>query len=132
MAGTVEILGKQHIAALPSFGVREELCVLWGQHGQEGGHRALRVYAAAVGLSCGIGAAARADLRKTGWDLLGYGDAVYSYLREQGATSQDVVRAGVALLGEMAQDLFPREKEVDDAAGFSEGDGAERISSPPG
>lgn len=131
MAATVEILGKQHVATLPSFGVREELCVLWAQAGQDGGHKALRVYAAAVGLSCGVGSLARADIRKSGWDLLAYGDAVYSYLREQGASSSDVVQAGVLLLTEMAGDIFPRAQEVDDAAGFSEGGEDGSISSPP-
>ncbi len=131
MADTVTILGKQHIAKVPSFGLREELCLLWATHGSEGGHRALRVYSAAVGLSCGVGAQAGADMRRSAWDVLAYGDTVYSWLREQGATTPEIVKVGVDLLTAMAGEVFPREEEVNDRVGFSEGDEAGQTSLPP-
>ncbi len=131
MTEPVSILGRKHIADLPSFGQREELVHLWFASSESGNwSRAARVSAAAIGLSCGIGAQSGTTWAKSGADLMVYGERVYSYLREQGASVEDVATAALPLLQEMTTALFPREKEVDAAAGFSEG-GAVGQTSPP-
>ena len=130
LPATLVLLGGQHPTRLPSFGVREDLCLRWGDLGPAGGVPALRVYAAAVGLCSGLGAAARADLGRLHYDLAAYGDAVYSWLREQGATPGDIVREAGRVLPALAASVFPREAEVAEAAGFSPG-GEAPPTSPP-
>ena len=118
LPATLSILGGQHPTRLPSFGLREELCLTWGELAPAGGVPALRVYAAAIGLCSGLGAQARADLGRCRHDLLAYGEVVYSWLREQGATPTEIVREAVRVLPELAGSVFPREEEVAAAAGF--------------
>ncbi len=126
---TIHILGAQYPTRLPSFGVREELVFAWAAYGPEGGIRAMRIYAAAVGLCSGIGALTRASLPALKYDLLEYGDAVYSWLREKGAEPKDIVEAAAPVLQAISAALFPREAEVTEAAGFSAG-GVEVPTSP--
>lgn len=128
--GTITLLGAQHPVSLPSFGTREDLVLAWGKHGNDLETNARRVYAAAVGACTGIGAQAKASVSGSQYDVLAYGDRVYSYLREQGASVADIVEAGAPLLTAMAEALFPRASEVEEAVGFSEG-GAARQTSPP-
>lgn len=127
---TIAILGAQHVVTMPSFGAREDLVMAWGQHGRDVETNARRVYAAAVGACTGLGGQAKANLGAMQYDVLAYGDRCYSYLREHGATVQAIVEAGAPLLTAMAEALFPRAAEVDEAVGFSEG-GAAQQTSPP-
>jgi hypothetical protein len=129
---TITILGRQHVVTAPSYGLREEVCselVMAQQAGD--GMRCLRYYAAAVGLCCGVGKLAGASMARSSWDLLHYGDTVYSDLREQGASRDDVVDAGRAAVESYIDALFPREQEVADRVGFSEGGEGAQTSPPP-
>jgi hypothetical protein len=116
----VAIAGRSWPTALPSFAAREELCFAWSEMSQEAGPRAARVYAAALGLCCpSLAVAARADYDRSRNVPLVFGGAVYSWLREQGATTAQVVEAGVVVLQAIAEVLFPREAEVEARAGFT-------------
>lgn len=120
MIEAVTILGRQHVVTLPNFAARESLVMAWGEYGPTGDPRGFRIYAAALGLATGLGRLARADFARAKYDLLTYGGEVYSWLREQGATTLQIVEAAQPLLAEMASALFPREEEVVDAAGFTD------------
>jgi hypothetical protein len=130
---TIAILGKQHVAAAPSFGLREQVSseLVMAQKAADG-MRCLRLYAAAIGLSCGVGKLAGASMGRADWDVVAYGDAVYSYLREQGVGHTEITKAGVEVVGWFIDALFPREDEVSKRVGFSEGGEGQRTSSPPG
>jgi hypothetical protein len=127
---TITLLGRQHPTQAPSFGVREELVLAWGAHGPARDHRALRVYAATLGLCSGLGAQAGASLGAHRYDLLAYGEQLYSWLREKGASVPQIAEAAGLMLQWLAQDLFPREPEVREVEGFSAGAEAAPTSSP--
>ena len=118
MPQTIAIIGNAHPVSLPSFTVREELAAAFAEQ-QDNGMKLRRVYAAAIGLCTSLGSAARASYPKAGCDPLVYGDPVYAYLREKGASVEDVASVGVELLVPMLEALFPREEEVDAQAGFT-------------
>jgi hypothetical protein len=117
---TLALLGKQHVTRLPSFGVREALVVSAARLAEDDGDdvRFLWVLAAIVGACSGIGALAGGSFARDGYDVLRYGERVYSYLREQGASGADIGKAGAALLEPMSRTLMPGEEEVKAAEGF--------------
>jgi len=117
---TVAILGARHVTSLPSFGIREALVITAAKYADAdaGDVRVLWALAAVVGCCCGVGAKAGSTLARDGYDVLKYGERVYSYLREQGATSVDVANAGNELLAALADALMPGKQEVDAAEGF--------------
>ena len=55
--------------------------------------------------------------------MIDYGEAIYSWARESGASEGDVLEAGTELLGALAGSLITA-KEVEEAADFSEGTAA--------
>ena len=115
----INILGAQHVATPPNFADREALVMAWGEHGPSGEHRSVRCYAAAIGACCGLGRMAGASLAKSKYDVLAYGGEVYSWLRERGATTAEIIAAATPILESLGAALFPRESEVAAAAGFS-------------
>jgi len=123
----VAILGGQRAASPPSLGVREMLLGAWAEE-REGGMRLLFV-AAAILCSC-AGTGCRATLSRCGWDALTYGEACYSWLREQGATAVEIAGVGLDLGVWLTPQTFPREAEVESAVGFSAG-GGDQPTSPP-
>lgn len=121
----VTLLGKQHATVQPSFGTNELLTAAFiGCTPSQSDVRFLFAHAAIIGHCTSVGAAAKERLVRHGFDVLAYGEAVYTYLREQGATSMDVSNAGHVLLKGMQTLRVPLEKEVAAAADFSEGAGA--------
>lgn len=119
LPSSIAIAGASWPASLPSLGVREELAVRYSQAQETGGHAALRVLAAAVGLCSAAGGASRASLSRMDYRILDYGEAVYSWLRERGASPQEVAEAGSVCLTAIVESLAPRASEVEAAAGFS-------------
>lgn len=117
---TIQIAGASWPTSMPSLATREDLVLRYGaaQDGG-GGLGVLRVLAAAVGLCSGVGPAAKASLPRVDYRILEYGDAVYSWLRERGATPQEIAEAGGACFAALVGQMAPREAEVDAAAGFS-------------
>jgi hypothetical protein len=118
MPATVELLGNERTVALPGFTEREELAAAYAQHAEDPmGLR--RVYGAVIGLCTSLGAASGANWRASKCDVLTYGGSVYGYLREHGATVGDVAEVGISILAPLMVQLFPREAEVAEQAGFT-------------
>ena len=118
MPATVELLGNERTVALPGFTEREELAYAYGQN-QEDGIMLRRVYGAVIGLCTSLGAAAGANWRASKCDVLTYGGTVYGYLREQGADVEAISEVGISILAPLMVQLFPREAEVAEQAGFT-------------
>jgi hypothetical protein len=122
---TIEIAGAQHVARLPSLAVREQIASAWHEFAASGDRRLLLLAGAIVGACTGLGGI---TLAKAGYDLLAYGDACYSALREQGVSTERIVAVATDLIRPLTEHLFPRESEVSAAAGFSVGGEAEPTS----
>lgn len=122
---TITILGREYKVKLPpQFAVVEELVLAHGEaHGNDS--RTLRVFGAILGISTDLGREAKADYVKARFDVLAYGGAVYSYLREKGATPAQVYSAGISLLPTLQARAFPRAAEVTERAVFTEPPAAE-------
>ena len=118
MPETIEVLGRKYPVTLPSFTIREELAAAFAEH-QSDGMMLRRVYAAAIGSCSQAATASRASYAKCGHNPLTFGGEIYAYLREKGASVEDVASVGVELLVPMLEALFPREEEVDAQAGFT-------------
>ena len=124
MPPTIELLGSQHVTALPDFAAREEAVAAWSTHASAGDQRIMRVAGAVIGLcSPSIAAQAGASYARHGFDVLAFGGAVYGWLRGQGLEVGAIVAAARPLVDELAEALAPREAEVDAQAGFSAAQG---------
>lgn len=116
----IAILGREfEVKKPPQFVVKEELVVAYGDALDRKGHR-LRVAAAVLGIcSPELQREARADYRAASFDPLAYGGAVYSFLRQRGATAREVIEQAEALVVELTDEIFPRQSEVIAAVGNS-------------
>lgn len=125
MTATVKLLGVEHPLELPaSFAVREDLCTTWNR---AGGSIPLsrRAFGAALGFCVpAIAKAAGADYAACDYDPLRFGQAVYDHLRASGASNDAIFEAARACFRATAAVLFPREPEVKERLGESEGTGA--------
>lgn len=118
----VELLGRKHTIVLPGFAEREECVVLWTQIDfKQGMIRNLRRYAAAIGLCTRIGRESGQTLAEHNYDMMSYGGAVYSWLRENGAEPVDLRQPGESCMSACNDSLFPRKIEVDAEVKNSEG-----------
>jgi hypothetical protein len=117
----VDLLGKKHAVVLPDYAAREEVMVAYGESRNKKGVALMRVYSAALGLSTRLGRMAGADYAACRFDVLAYGGAVYSYLREQGVTMEQLSSAAIPLVIQISEATFPRKEEIDEAAGNSGG-----------
>ena len=126
----IELLGKPHAIILPSYAEREEIYVAWGQVQTGNPMRKYRALAAAIGLCTRLGRHAEADYVALGCEPLRYGGAVYGYLRDQGATREQVVTAGMTIIELVSDALFPREAEVAAELGKSEASAEPATASP--
>jgi hypothetical protein len=114
----VRLLGV-HAVTLPDFADREDLARAWLESAQRGHRVVLRVYAAYLGLCTPLGRTSKADWSLSRCDALVYGGAVYSYMRDQGATPAQISAAALPLVGLIYEHLAPRETEVVKRADFS-------------
>lgn len=121
MDTTITLKGESLPVSLPDLVVREELAIASSDAQSRGGLLPLRVSAAAIGLCTPVGRRAKADLARAKYDLLAYGGAVYSWLREQGVTHADLAEQGGVCLRLVLAGLFPREDEVVEAVKNSDG-----------
>ena len=126
----VDLLGRSHAVVMPDFAAREELVVAYGEAMRRKGVALLRVYAAALGLCTRLGREAEADYGAHRYDVLSYGGAVYSYLRGQGVSTQDLAAAAGPVVVAVLSATFPRAAEVEAAAGNSEGSAATSTALP--
>jgi hypothetical protein len=121
---TVKFHGRQEVTILPSYGIREALVRGAGRvEADVIDARLPWACAALVGACTSVGGKAKQTLRAHGYDVIEYGQAVYSWIRESGASEADVLEAGTELLGALAGSLITAE-EVKNAADFSEGTAA--------
>ena len=112
---TITILGGTHPLVLPPlFAVREEVAFGVAQ-GEEGQMR--RALAAGILLCCpALLKRSKLDYKAAGFSMLNFGGAAYSWLREQGASLDEVLSAGLAAVRLCAAHLSPRAEEVADRA----------------
>jgi hypothetical protein len=113
--GTISILGAEHALVLPQlFAIREEVASAL-VHGEEGQLR--RALGAAILLCCpALLKRSRLDYTKASFSILNFGGAAYSWLREQGATLDEVITAGAASVRLCSEALSPRADEVAERA----------------
>jgi hypothetical protein len=117
---TIQLGTTSWPVTMPDFAIREELVGAWGACAEDDFMRARRVYAAAVGLCTVVGKRGKLDYARHRHDVLSYGGAAYSFLREQGESLEDICRAGAQIVAHIAERLAPRASEVADRSGFSE------------
>jgi len=122
----IELLGRKHTITLPGMAEREELAAALHElnQGKLTAFQTLRRLAAALGLCTRLGRESGQTYAGHGYDLAGYGGAVYAWLRQQGVEPRDIVAPGRACLGACAESLMPREVEVKARADFSDPAGA--------
>jgi hypothetical protein len=113
----IKLLDRTLPVSFPGFAAREEIMVGYGEVSKRGGVALLRVYAAALGLCTRLGKEAGADYAACKYDLLTYGGTVYGYLRENGVSPKDIATAAVPIILAISEATFPRQQEVDEAAG---------------
>jgi len=75
------------------------------------------VWAALVGVYSPQLLPAGLSLKAHRWQVASFGEAVYDHLREQGATTAEIVSAGLEALKLNRQSLAPREHEVAEVVG---------------
>jgi len=120
---SITIAGKEHPTAMPGFSMREDITVAWSEAGTAGSwQHSRRALAAAIGACTTIPAACGVTYARAKYDPLGFGGHIYDHLRGQGASTQEIVEVGTPLMLAMLEDLFPREEEVAEAAGFTDAD----------
>lgn len=120
----VELLGERHAYRPPPFADRADILLGFARHADRDDLVAMRLMAATVGLATRIGERAKLSYTRLGCDVLAYGGAVYGWLREQGATDEQIVTAGIALYREVVGTHAPTKEEVKAEMGNSEGGGA--------
>lgn len=113
----ISLLGEHHAVALPNFATREELVTKFSEVKDRKGGPVLRVCGAMLGLCTRLGSRAGADYAKHEYNVLAYGGEVYSWLRQQGVSPEEVVRAAGPVLELLARSLFPSDAEVAAARG---------------
>ena len=74
---------------------------------------------AAIGLTSDAANASRETLEKHSYNMLSYGGAVYGWLRQQGATADELLAAAPACYQAVVSLVTPKEKEVKEKVGFS-------------
>lgn len=108
----VTLLGKTYPVRVPTqFAIREELVMAYQQAGDDFSRRQ-RVLGAVLGLCTEIGKESKCDFVRANFSVLGYGGAVYGWLRERGASMADVAIQGTPIVAHLDTILFPREAEV--------------------
>lgn len=110
--------------ALPLYVDREALLTQWHRAREEGAEPAAmqRVCGALIGRCAPfIGRASKADWNGCGCDPRVYGGVVYSYLREQGMSVEEVGEAARTIVGLIVESLTarPTAEEVSKRAGES-------------
>lgn len=118
----VPLLGRNHYIKLPDYSAREELMIAYGESRNKKGVALLRVYGAFLGLCTRLGKESGADFARHRFDVLSYGGEVYGWLRGQGVTMAEIAEAAIPVVLAVDEVTFPRQAEVDEAAGNSEGD----------
>jgi hypothetical protein len=117
----VSILGGSYGVGMPDFAAREEMMIAFGDARNKRGTTLLRVYSAALGLCTRLGKESGASYQKSGFDVLNYGGEVYGWLRQQGVTPADIATAAIPVIIRVSEETFPRQDEVVEAVGNSEG-----------
>jgi hypothetical protein len=121
---------RQHSYRDPGYAIKDELSAAAHNATNENGPM-LRVLAATVGLCTRLGTESKLDYVKAGCNPLRYGGAFLEWFRSQpGADTSALIEAGAAILRAIREDLFPREAEVTEALGKSEGSEGGRTGSP--
>ncbi len=116
---TITLLGGQHPVAMPSIGIAEALLIAAGAGYSDA--RGIWALAACVGCcSTAANGMRGVSLATCRMDVLVYGEAVYSHLRERGATATGIIEAARSLVPMLSARVAPAtEEEVAAHAGFS-------------
>lgn len=118
----IHILGKTYVPGPPSGGAGFTAAEAWVQAtvGSVEQHP-MRVAGAALGLCCPK--LTTHTLAAHGYDILGFGGAVYGDLRKAGATAMEIADAAAPCFPILRDLVSPTEKEVRDNVDFSKGGG---------
>ena len=123
---TIVVEGKERVLAVPTYGIREALVKAAGEMPEKGSHADMtgrRIAAAALGACVPSYRPQGLTWALVDFNVLSFGDAVYDHLRSRGMGVVEIVSVGVDLLKGMSGGLHPiAQKEVDQTAGFSEGE----------
>lgn len=116
---TIHLLGAQHPISMPSIGVAEALLMAAGAAYPDA--RGVWALAACIGACGGAAMAPRGvSLPACRMDVLVYGEAVYSHLRERGVSVPAIVEAARPLVAVLSERVAPvTEDEVVAKVGFS-------------
>jgi len=119
----VEILGKNRPVAPPSFGVRESLCHAAGGAWEVHETNPMNLYRVSAAVLCACCPGFGPDgltWPGAGYDVLVYGEASYSWLRQSGLERGDMLSIAQDLISGMSRAMFPRPAEVEEEVAFSE------------
>lgn len=116
----ITLLGGQHPVVVPSVGVSEALLLAVGAAYPDS--RGVWALAACIGACGGAGLSPRGvSLATCRMDVLVYGEAIYSHLRERGVQASAIVAAATPLLTIISERVAPvTEEEVQAQVGFSD------------
>lgn len=126
----VKLLGAQHATHPPKFGFAEGLARSWavlvGAYSDLEGERFMEALiadlrtplflSAVLGLS--VPGLVKAKLQGHGYDVFAFGEAAYTELREKGATTTELITAGLSLANTLSTVIQSRTKAVEGAKGF--------------
>lgn len=120
----IEINGKTYEANIPStFAERRELAFGWISNKYRGS-------AAIVGIC--IPELTTADYRTHGCDPMKFGATVWEELMDQGITEAEMIRVASLLFADIANALFPDDKEVEKKKRSSRRKGGKKTSRASG
>lgn len=118
----ITVNGRSFDVTLPPLDLREELFYGYGTLYKRAGVPLLRLYSAMIALSVPeVAFGLRISTSGARADLAEYGGTVYIALKGKGWKVADITAAGLQLVDLLHTDLYPRESEVEEARGNSEG-----------
>ena len=122
MSTTVTILGQKWPVSPPSgpngFTAAEEWMEEVNTNREDSG---LRIMGAAIGLTTSVMSDSGITLEKSGYKILRYGGEVYGYLRQKGASANELLAAAPHCYKALTSLTTPSKKEVEEKQDFTSG-----------
>ncbi len=116
----VELKGEELAIVLPPFAEREDIAVGYTTEAKKP-RRQQRALIGALGLCVpGLKLGGLELYEELDLDLVKYGGRVYSAALEQGHKRDELITAAVKCFEVVCQSMFPREKDVEAKANFTE------------
>lgn len=117
---TVSLKGEDHPIVLPPFAEREDIAIGYTSEAKKP-RRQQRALIGALGLCVPALDLGGVDLyEELELDIVKYGGRVYSQAMERGYKRDEIINAAVKCFGAVCQSMFPREKDVEAKANFTD------------